>query len=192
MVQIPETRRKLQEAQSFCYALLREEEMGCLHISGRAERFRENLSAFLSAGRSVTFVLKKEQKARYKNWFPRWKDALPESDQERLDFFRDERNAGVHEKGANVARDIEHIPATEIRPDHRLHPTHGYGITLTAPVGTPPPSVGLAVHYFEIEGTVEKVTSACRRYLSLLVKLVCEFEQAHSSPEQAALSKPHQ
>ncbi len=175
-MRIPETLRKLGEAQRFFAALLEDRKSGHLNISGRAESFHENLSAFLSAGRSVTLVLQSEQKAMYDAWFPSWKAALPQSDQEILDFFKEERNAESHNKGARITRDIEHISVTEIIPDHGLHPAYGYGVTWTAPVGTPPPTVGRAIHYFEIGGKAVEVSGACRGYLSILERVVHEFE----------------
>ena len=54
------------------------------------EEFGFYLSAFLSAGRSVTFAHQIEQKELYDAWFPSWLNHLSTSDRELLDAFNQE------------------------------------------------------------------------------------------------------
>lgn len=76
MAKIPRTERKPREARFF---------LGWMHKAKESlaldrEDFDFYLSAFLSAGRSVTFCLQNENKERYDAWFLAWRDALPETD----------------------------------------------------------------------------------------------------------------
>jgi hypothetical protein len=74
---IERTHKKLREARSF---------FG--HLSHETRQFSQNesevfdwyLSAFLSAARSVTFVLQVEDKKHYDAWYPNWKNNLNNED----------------------------------------------------------------------------------------------------------------
>ncbi len=63
-VAIPRTEAKLREARYFA------EQLATTQSS--TDVFSFNLSAFLSAGRSVTFVLAKEFSG-YDEWFAKWR-----------------------------------------------------------------------------------------------------------------------
>ena len=68
MAQIPKTQKKLRETRFFFSRLRKKGEA----FVGDPEEFEFYLSAFLSAGRSVTFALQAEEKARYDSWYPGW------------------------------------------------------------------------------------------------------------------------
>jgi len=69
---IPATEQKLQEARYH---------LGQLGASSNAGVQRHHLSAFLSAGRSVTIALQNEAKVEYEVRFPAWFAALVPDDQ---------------------------------------------------------------------------------------------------------------
>jgi len=66
MVPIEATRRKLSEAEFFLRKLTTHQQQV---FQNEPEAFGFYLSAFLSAARSVSFVLQAEQKERYDAWF---------------------------------------------------------------------------------------------------------------------------
>ena len=172
-----ETHRKLNEAQS-CYHLLRKHEgFTQSNIIEKPEEFHNSLSAFLSAARSVTFVLQAEQRQAYQAWFPGWQNGLNPDEKQLFKFFNNQRIEEVHKLGADLIEEKEAIPVTELIPDDRLHPAYQYGVTESAPVGTPPSMVYRRFYYFKIQETRKRVTAWCQEYLTLLERLVQEFEQ---------------
>lgn len=172
--QIPNTQRKLREAQFF---------LSHLSKAGRSpeldsEVFDYYLSAFLSAGRSVTLFLQCEQKASYDSWFPNWFKALSEDERKLLRFSNDQRVAAVHTHGAETQSAIEMVPLirfeTEYRPNNISWMVSGW---FDSP-GAPPTEMEIMVYHFEMDGKKEKAVDVCSRYLVLLEKLVRGFDQS--------------
>jgi len=155
-----------------------------LHLTEKGDRFVEDseefefyLSAFLSAGRSVTFALQAEEKARYDSWYPGWERILAESERELFQFMNDQRVAEIHRGGADVQSEARMVPITEVvERSPRTHPA--YGFHWWAPPRTPPPAIGKRIRFFELDGTREEVIATGDRYLKLLERLVEEFDQA--------------
>jgi hypothetical protein len=176
-VGILKTEKKLREAKFF---------LGWMGNAAKSmdmerEDFEFYLSAFLSAGRSVTFVLQVGDKARYDAWFPGWKSALPDSDQELLQFMNDQRVSELHQLGAAVEGVIEEVPMSVIERDRdHTHPAYGphlFGIHQGDPPGIPEPTMGRRAHYFNAGGVREKAIETCKRYAGLLEKLVQDFRR---------------
>ena len=176
MALIPDTQGKLREARLFLNKLI-EEDGVLLPPAETSETFLHHLSAFLSAARSVTYVLQAEQKHLYDAWFDSWKDSLPDKGA-LLRFFNNQRIQEIHRTGAGVTSTIEDVPATKFAPKPGDFPA---GIHISAPPGTPITTVEQTVLFFEIDGALEEVPHACGRYLAILARLVTEFEAAHST-----------
>ena len=88
MVLLPETTRKLKEADHHLGQLNKLHKMNYTNtINPDQQEFRSQLSAFLSAARSVTLVLQKEQKAAYDAVFSIWKKGLSTEELTLLKFF---------------------------------------------------------------------------------------------------------
>lgn len=177
------TRRKLQEAQFFLRHLLREAK----RTAGDHEPFLFYLSAFLSAGRSVTLVLQKEAKADYDRTFPTWMQNLSPEDRGLLDYFVGQRNAEVHESGADYQLGKEYIPVYDVYEDEygRFEissppPTLGFPASAPAHIGRPS-------RYFTIEGQQREVTTACERYVDLLEAFLQEFDRQTGSSTYSTL-----
>lgn len=169
-MEIPHTEKKLREAHFFFDHLLKVKDGFPADTEG-AEYF---LSAFLSAARSVTFVLEAEQKTLYNSWFPTWLSGRSTEDQELLSFMNDQRVREVHVRGAKTTTRVEWVPVTEVPTERGRHPA--YGFHWSGPPGVPPPEVGRQVLHFEIDEAVgEEITERCQRYLNLLDELVAEF-----------------
>jgi hypothetical protein len=172
MTHIPETRKKLREATFFLGQLSNKAKAPNLE-SEEAEFY---LSAFLSAGSSVICYCRKEGKKIYRDWAR----GIPETDQKRLRQMEDLRNAEVHQ-GADVRPEIESIPVWQAYADTiGPHAALASSIIACDPPGIPPAEVGQRVLYFTLSGKTVEVVKTCKLYLSLLQRLVNDFEQ-HSS-----------
>jgi len=146
MARISQTYRKLREAQFFYRCLYECKDRAYLLVED-AEEFDFYVSAFLSAGRSVTFVLQAEHKELYDAWFDQWLTKLDRSDRELMDFMNTRRVAELHQKGLDLY--------TTITIDAEMQET-GIG---------------------KFFGRGHEVWATCRRYLTLLEELVREFTE---------------
>jgi len=173
---IPLTERKLREAQFFLARLIEESKR---RVRNEPEAFEFFLSALLGAGRSVTWVLQHEAKARYDQWFPGWLNRLSDDDRELFQYLKGQRNLVQKEGGAEVAFEWSYIPLPELPTGKRMDPAIGF--TWSAMPGTEPPAIGIPVHSFSSESTGGTATEVCERYVKLLSKLVHEFVSEHPS-----------
>ena len=99
---IEATQKKLREATFFLSHLERE---GTQAILSPTEAVEFYLSAFLSAARSVTFVLEAEEPAKYLEWSRTWRASLTESDRQLLAKFTSARNRALKRETPTVAED---------------------------------------------------------------------------------------
>ena len=177
---IPETERKLSEAAFFLGHMTAEERKV---PRNQPEAFGYYLSAFLSASRSVTFVLQTEAGGGdYRQWFDTWLAGRGAGERELLTFMNGQRRAEVHLEGAATVPDIEMVPITRVDIAHGPGvaggPHPGYGFTwFGMPGETEVPTVGIVTHYFE--DRKEPVVAGCARYLALLGELVHDFRNTH-------------
>jgi hypothetical protein len=171
---IPETQRKLNEALFF-FKLLYGLTQGPDYDQ---EEFGYYLSAFLSAARSVTWVLQVEDKDHYDAWYPGWEGRLAEADHKLWRFMNDQRVAEVHQDGANLDTTLEW------RPVRRVFGMPGRALAhsiIIAPPGSPPVQEGVPIHRFRIGDSAVDVRDACATYLNLLKALVREFIAVHTT-----------
>lgn len=173
MPDISKTQKKLRETQFFLAKLRAEASTERLE----REDFEFYLSAFLAAGRSVTFALQFEQKALYDGWYSGWRATLTPNDSKLFDFMKAQRNSALKqgEPKTNVA--IEYIPITELIRPAGTHPA--YGLHWFGPPEIPLPTVGIKVHRFEVSGQKTEVIAICQRYLKILKALVDSFAATH-------------
>ena len=141
---------------------------------GDLEEFEFLLSAFLSASVSITDPL---DSRKYRTWFEGWRQSRTTREQELLEFVRIQRNLEVHREGAETELSVRYVPLTELHTNRQGHPA--YGFHWSAPPGTPPPSVGVNVHEFELGGTKVQAYDTCREVTELLGELVRAFGTAH-------------
>jgi hypothetical protein len=185
---IEATLRKLAETRFF-FGHLREENQKADRQDPAA--FGYYLSAFLSAGRSVTFALQFEEKAKYDAWFPGWETNCDENERKLLKEMNAHRVAEVKKGGAETTVQLEMVPMVELRPAPAQDPIgrRTPPLALAQAAGLPPSAlyfgwfgdneVGAAVRYFEFNGTKVEAVELCRRYVELLEKLVREFSEMH-------------
>ncbi len=162
--------KKLREVHYF----LRQMQTVARREFGDPEEFEFLLSALLSASRSITGSL---ESRRYQTWFDIWKNSRTAREQELLEFMRVQRNAEVHQKGADVKIAVEFVPMVGIHTGRDGHPA--YSFYWAGPPGTPPPAVGVNVHQFELGGTKVESFGACRDFVAMLKELFAAFESAH-------------
>jgi hypothetical protein len=173
MAEIPKTLKKLGEARFFL-ALMKN---AAKFMDFEREDFEFYLSAFLSAGRSVTFCLcsdlggKKIYKHRFDVW---WSGKLTDEQRDEMDFLRDQRNLVLKTGRTDVVAEIEMVPITQIETQPGTGPIYSIFQWWGEP-DVPPPRIGMKVHYFTSGATREQVIAKCTRYLELLERLVREI-----------------
>ena len=175
---IEATQRKLREANFFLQRLIDESQRS---VRNEPEAFLFYLSAFLSAARSATLVLQKEEKQRYDAWFPKWFARRSKDERDLCNFMRDQRNVELHETGADVNLSSVPIPYIEIAAGEFGNPMYSFQ-SIDSP-GTHAPTVERTAYHFGLLGTETEVTVACRRYLDLVAELMRDFIRDHTSPE---------
>ncbi len=171
---------KLEEARFFLGHLREEIGKGA---SSEPGVFSYYLSAFLSAARSVTWVLQKEAKDPYDAWFPNWRKGLPPGDREFLDYMVEQRNLEVKEGAAGIFMKRKPVPAELIpgvmifRPPRPLSEAQAEAARKR---GLPASSAGAWIMvpewFFQIEGEPHRVVQVCERYLALLQRLLDDFD----------------
>jgi hypothetical protein len=171
---------KLEEARFFLQKLREAAAPGAVHRDVGA--FGHYLSAFLSAARSVPWVLGNEEKERYEAWKPTWEAALTPEDRELLRFTNERRLDEAKRKGAGLKVNWKYISIYELPPEHyqTFEGSRATPLTLVTLEGSipTPPQVGRAVHHFS-DGD-DEVLAKCEGWLQYLQKLVDTFLKAHA------------
>lgn len=174
---IEATQDKLAEAHFFLGKLVQEKEERQQPVRTERKEFWYYVSAFLSAARSVLWVLQSEERERYDAWHATWDDRLTEADHELLKLTTEQRNAAVKRGVVKMTAVSEKVPLRDSE-----HPI--YGLHIFAPPATPPPWPPWTVrdvHYFEVDGRKDEVIATCEAYFELLTKIVADFIAAHSA-----------
>lgn len=160
MPESPAADKKLREA-AFFVAKLRESD-GAPNLA--AEAFDFYLSAFLSAARSVTFVIQAEHKPIYDAWFPVWLGNLLSAERELMDLIKDERNLALKTGATSRGQTHGTRPAIEVLSTQR------------APfVWDTEATIDIARHYFVMGGVERPAVELCSECLALLQRLMAEF-----------------
>jgi hypothetical protein len=163
-------RKKLAEAEFFLNLMIAQEPQ----IFANKEPFDYYLSAFLNAARTVDYRLRHEQGVIYKPWRGAWDATLSPSERGLMKFIDDDRRVEVHDSGSsrNVAREGVVFPIG-------THQVSSGILTISGPPGMQP-AVGYRPTYsFTIDGADRKVTEACAEHLTLLRRMVAQFEADH-------------
>jgi hypothetical protein len=134
------------------------------------EEFGFYLSAFLSAARSVTWVLQNESKGRYDAFYPGWLKALTADDHELLVKMNDQRVNEVHKLGVTVSAEERVIPIFEVRE------TGVDGVKVSSAARPQPRStISVPTWRLTLSGTPSELIDLCLRYVDLLKVLLDEF-----------------
>lgn len=151
----PHTRRKFGETNFFLNHMVVETQKP--EPGHDPEAFGYYLSAFLSAARSVTWVLQVEDQPGYMRIYQPWFNALSKQDQDLWRTMNEFRRIEVHFTGISVtaATTTAIVSLAEARP----------GVYTVSEI------VALAPE-FDVGGQPVKVIATCRRYVALLSDLL--------------------
>ncbi len=161
-------RKKLREARFFLGKMTDREQKAF----GDHEEFDFYLSAFLSAGRTVDYRLRHEQRDLYRVFRDEWDKSLSHNEQQLMKFLVDDRNFEVHESGSTRGEKKSRIPV------HGTYQDKSGTVTAFAPVGTPPSEIIKPIYFFAASGSQASVLDCCREYIDLLERLVREYCQS--------------
>jgi hypothetical protein len=165
VMEIPQAQRKLREAKFFLKHLLR--------VSDKEERFHFYLSAFLSAARSVDYVLRNEQGKDYEDWFKKWETCQSTEDRELMKSLIEKRGSEVHAIGADHFIEEQAIPVYDVYEDESGR-IEVFGPPVKC-MSDPPATVSKHKRFFHLSGQSEEVTAVCTSYINILKKLVRDF-----------------
>ena len=168
--------KKLREAESFL-AQMREQEARAF---GDKEPFDFQLSAFLNAGRTVDYRLCHEHEATYKTWRERW-DALNPKEAALIQYFADDRNLEIHERGSH--REVKQ-EAIQVRGHYSdksgTLKVFSTPLPLAVTHGVPPDQRHAVIYkpayFFTIDGAERKATEACAQYLDSFKQMIAQFK----------------
>ena len=178
---IEATCRKLREARFFHQHLMNMRQART--ATYEPEAFGYYFSAFISAARSVLWVLHHEEKKKWKAWEPTWKATLNDEERKFLKFTNQLRIDEAKRSGAETIVEWEEVAfdgllSANLDPE-RQHPAYGMHRRSSIPGLSASAKVMRRAYYLEQESGKEEVTSVGERYLNFLEKVVQEFEQAH-------------
>jgi hypothetical protein len=155
------TRAKLGEIKVLLQKLLSESEK---FITPEPEAFGRHLKAFLVEGDALL----KDLAGKGYNW----RTWGTEEDRGFLTFMNKQRADEVHRGGSAKVVKVESVPIGKV-------PTHlarGFDFSFSMPLGTGQPTLGRRICFFQVPGGEDKnVVDCCKRYFSLLERLVDEF-----------------
>jgi hypothetical protein len=178
---IEATHRKLREARFFHRHL-----MDLRH--GRSatyepEAFGFYFNAFISAARSVTWVLENEEKDTWEAWKPTWEATFTDEEWKFLKLTNKLRIAAVKLSGVKTIVEWEEVAIDEllsITNRERQHPAYGMHQS-SQPGSSVSAKVMRRAYYLEQKNGKEEMTEIGERYLNFLEKVVQEFER-YSNP----------
>jgi hypothetical protein len=176
---IEATYDKLDEARFFL-GHLREEAAKVMRQ--KPEAFGHYLSAFITAARSVPWVLQCEEKEKYLAWRETWDAAKTDEELELEEFTNERRLDEVKRKGAQTKTTWEEVSIFKLPTEqaNQFQVSGAIRYQNLALGAAAPPTVNRAVHHFK-EGGQSNVIATCERYLEYLEKMVREFVKAHEN-----------
>jgi hypothetical protein len=165
---IERTQKKLQEVEFFLRHL---EKVTASDLPDAAEFY---LSAFLSAARSVTFVLKSEYEAGYQQWFDAWRASLTQSERQLLGRFTDARNRALKRETPTVTDDPSGRAAQARLPPELIFFFFDENSDDAERIYGP----RLLKSRMSPNEAAEELIPICREYASLLSRLIADFLSA--------------
>ena len=167
---IEATQKKLREATFFLSHLEREGTQALLSPTEAVEFY---LSAFLSAARSVTFVLEAEEPEKYPEWSRTWRASLTESDRQLLAKFTSARNRALKRETPTVAEDWLASAAQDAYAALSAESLFFFDGEFPAVANR------VLIGRLTPDSTQDEVVPSCRQYADLLSRLVAAFLKAH-------------
>jgi hypothetical protein len=175
---IEATKDKLDEARFFLGHMRAE---AAKVVKQQPEAFGHYLSAFITAARSVPWVLQCEQQEKYLSWREKWDAAKTDEERELEKFTNERRLDEVKRKGAEAAITWMEVSIFKLPTEQadQFRVSDGAIRFQNLALGAAaPPAVNRAVHHFK-EGGQANVIITCERYLEYLEKMVREFVKTY-------------
>lgn len=161
-------RRKLREAAFFLAEMRRRDGSPRLDME---EEFGYFLSGFLSAARSVSFVLRKENPARYEGARDLWLTALDPAMRAFVDVMRDQRNAALKEGTIAAQQEVEQVSPL------KAYGKHPISVPIILPWAfAEGATIGVTKYVLDVDSIHRPAVEACQDYLAVLELLVSRFE----------------
>ena len=174
MAAIERTKARLDQARSLLRQLQQEKSRQVQQATPIASsKFFSLLENFVTAARTVIWVLKSEEKEKYNAWKSSPGATLTVAEQEILDLLTEMRNSIEKRGHPGIVARREQVTIPE-----NSHPAGG-----TQYFGLPQwsrPTTRIDVYY--VEGTNHEVVSICEQYVVILTRLIADFEQKHAQP----------
>lgn len=150
-------------------------------------RFKFNLSAFLSASRSVTFILQKEFKNTegFASWYKRKQAEF--STNKLFIFFNEKRNFSIHEKSIPLRKEVQityqdHLALSDKMTAFVLH-SNGSSEIREGEIGNPDPKESNikdskdVKHLWFFDDMPDKdLISLCKTYLEIVEQVVLDCQ----------------
>jgi hypothetical protein len=172
---IEKAQKRLRQARFFYQHLEAQQ------AKGDAEACEFFFSAFIQAARSVTWTIKKEEKKKWLAWEPTWRKNRSAEEQKLLHLTNKLRTDEAKRGGADLIVDFEEVALNELLSANiglrRQHPA--YRPTVFSPLGMSQPTMLRPVHYFQHKEGKDEIAAICKRYLTLLEKVVRDFRNDH-------------
>jgi len=168
------TRKRLREAEFFWHRLSTVDRPTVISREPEAPEFY--LNAFVSAARSVEWVLQKERPDDWDAWITGWKAQLSDQDNAVRRYFVDQRNKIAKEGAPDLTFTVTPVSLMEFMQQASLQ---GASVQIYPGVpGTPPPT------YTMLEKSLtdhpgRTLSAACQPFLELTRRLVDDFEREH-------------
>ncbi|MBI3595303.1 MAG: hypothetical protein HY200_10130 [Nitrospirae bacterium] len=174
-MEISKTEKKLRETKFFLDNLI------AVHrhpTEAHPEAFEHYLSAFLSAGRSVTIYLQNEAKKEYDEFFPVFEKSLSPQERSLCQEIINQRNNETKSSGAEfekkdrtvhspIGPEYDVIPAPAL---FSIDPNLGFFISINIPQ-----------YFFKIDGShPSELIQAFQQYVAILERWLKEFKEKYS------------
>ena len=174
---------KLREAEYF---------LGCMDATAeRPNEFQHNLSALLSAARSVTWYLQSEFTGdpRFESWYEEKRDLL--SVDAEAKFFNDARVRTVHVREVTTRKQVNitihdsigmsDALKIEVIRDGKVVETREVPPSVVRPPEPAPPKVEITYYFPDLPGGEKEVLSACGSHLAKLRVMLDEWRKLKPS-----------
>lgn len=171
---IERTKARLEQARALLATLQAEKSRQVQHAKATASpEFFSLLNDFITTARTVIWVLKNEETAKYKAWQSSPGATLTGVEQEVFKLTKCMRNS-IEKRGQQ---------GIEARTERVEIPDNPDPFSGSQYFGLPDwgrPTTMIDVYY--VEGTSREVVSFCEQYLAILTRLIHDFERAHAQP----------
>lgn len=167
---IERTKDQLEEARFFLHHLQDERAKHARPNKPPLAHFRFYLSAFLSAARSVRWVLQSEEK-KYDAWCGSWNERVTETENAVFKLITEMRNSSVKRGHVEMTSRMEEVPIREsYNPDFQYYQRNASGFQAWTV---------REVQYVDLLGTKHDVVAVCEQYVDVLTRMVDDFEKKH-------------